>query len=723
MHVQGQGVLPTIKLVNPSPGSNGLPTLLFPPTRPWERSVTKEVAVLNAGHVPCTLSSHIEGDKPGFHLERPSVHLDVGQKHSILVSFFPDSEGVHDATLQLQVLHNNFENERVLLKGTCKGDVITLDGLQEPDSILRVPDTAPGCLSSAASCMITNHSNRHFRVVFPQHTHLLVHPRELHLQGHQSQPVQVQIMAEAAVNYASELLLVHAQEIVYSGAVPACWSSDCTGSAMPEPDHKVMAGQIVDLSMHVHATVDFAQVSCGTGSVSFAPTMLFQARVHDVAFTNTGKRRINFRTRIQYVQSPDEDLSHLYSVNPPNGLVEPGQDCNLCIRFAPSEVDDCRRRLLIDIPDLGSDAAGLSIDLDGSARRPWCRFEVKAPIDVVAPMACCLLRLDIAYLLPAASRTEVCLHLQVPHSSNSLATQPKLSNDSTSKGAEPLPILIEAIGTSDAVIKRFMVHNPTSVSYAFEWHYVSGPQGLLRCSTSKGVISPGRRYEMVFDFTAQDVSITEMIWTFDIPAQNVQVPVLFIGRVVEPRVRFSAPSHNFQQVLLGRRASTEVQLVNDESIPFHFTLDRSSFNATPEFIRASGKQPALSVEPWRGTVPPKSRQCLQVGFLPQDERPVNHTIVCNVKHKSESLTLNIKGQGFAISAKLCLRALDGDETELSARVRHASLPCIMLITGISRLMCVAKEAGVGGALTAWRPTLCVFRAVRNRDQSWTRNYS
>jgi hydrocephalus-inducing protein len=134
-------------------------------------------------------------------------------------------------------------------------------------------------------------------------------------------------------------------------------------------------------------------------------------------------------------------------------------------------------------------------------------------------------------------------------------------------------------------------------------------------------------------------------------------------------VQFSVPSINFQQVLVGRRASAEVQLINDEDIAFNFALDKVSYGATADVVRASGRQPSVMLEPWRGTLAPKSKQCLSVSFTPHDEKAVNFSVVCNIKQKSDPLTLNIKGQGFLMLAKLCLQTQQGTEVGMSARVR------------------------------------------------------
>lgn len=230
--------------------------------------------------------------------------------------------------------------------------------------------------------------------------------------------------------------------------------------------------------------------------------------------------------------------------------------------------------------------------------------------------------------------------------------------------AEPLTVAIEAVGTVGIVSKRFLIHNPTSVAYAFQWHWASGPQAALQCRTRTGTISPGRAYEMAFEFEAIRVGVTEVAWTFEIPSQGVQVPVTFFARVAEPRVRLSVPSLNFERVLMGEHATADVQLVNEESVPFHWAFDRGTYGASADAVRA-GRAP-VSIEPWRGALAARSAQALQIRFTPRGEASVNLTAMCEVRHKPEPLALNIKGHGFQIAAQLCLHGQE--DAILSATV-------------------------------------------------------
>ena len=58
-------------------------------------------------------------------------------------------------------------------------------------------------------------------------------------------------------------------------------------------------------------------------------------------------------------------------------------------------------------------------------------------------------------------------------------------------------------------VKRFWVLNPTSMAYSFAWEAVDtanpgSPASPFHCSTMTGVLAPGKRYEMVFQYTPSE---------------------------------------------------------------------------------------------------------------------------------------------------------------------------------------------------------------------------
>ena len=155
--------------------------------------------------------------------------------------------------------------------------------------------------------------------------------------------------------------------------------------------------------------------------------------------------------------------------------------------------------------------------------------------------------------------------------------------------------------------------------------------------------------------------------------QNICVPFVVVGQTTEPRVAFSQPAINFDRVQVGRTGRSRVELINDEDVPFDFALDKATYDATDDIIAGRGRPALVSFEPSRGTVSPQGRLALTASFRPDGEAAVNYTVTCNVKQKATPLTLNVKGEGYAVRQQVTLEAPDGSEVPLVAKVRNEAL--------------------------------------------------
>jgi hydrocephalus-inducing protein len=158
--------------------------------------------------------------------------------------------------------------------------------------------------------------------------------------------------------------------------------------------------------------------------------------------------------------------------------------------------------------------------------------------------------------------------------------------------------------------------------------------------------------------------------------QGIRVPFVVVGFIVEPRVSFSLPCINFDQVLLGRRSKLQVDLVNEESIPFQFFFDKATYDASNEIISGRGKPSPVSIEPCSGTIGASSHVTITATYKPVEEVSTNYLVHCNVKQKTSPIPLNIKGEGYVVRESLLLEGPTGEDIPLSATVcfcKHAPL--------------------------------------------------
>lgn len=82
-------------------------------------------------------------------------------------------------------------------------------------------------------------------------------------------------------------------------------------------------------------------------------------------------------------------------------------------------------------------------------------------------------------------------------------------------------------------------------------------------------------------------------------------------------------------------------------------------------LNAAGRQPILTFEPSSGTVPARGQLTLAVTFAPTTTTTSNYNVVCLVKKKPSKLTLNVKGEGYAVHDSLHMESVDGHLVELS----------------------------------------------------------
>ena len=84
------------------------------------------------------------------------------------------------------------------------------------------------------------------------------------------------------------------------------------------------------------------------------------------------------------------------------------------------------------------------------------------------------------------------------------------------------------------------------------------------------------------------LQLQESFWRFKIPEHKLDVPVLVVGHVSEPRVAFDRPSLSFGKVLVGGRTHATLNLLNSEYMPFQFDLDKASYDASPARLESTG---------------------------------------------------------------------------------------------------------------------------------------
>eukprot|EP01105_Mastigella_eilhardi_P014617 TRINITY_DN3328_c0_g1_i10.p1 TRINITY_DN3328_c0_g1~~TRINITY_DN3328_c0_g1_i10.p1 ORF type:complete len:4822 (+),score=1153.45 TRINITY_DN3328_c0_g1_i10:606-14468(+) len=396
-------------------------------------------------------------------------------------------------------------------------------------------------------------------------------------------------------------------------------------AGMSEPDTTADIVRLPDLELKLSGRCDYARYECDTTQVQFKPTLMFQTRVHSFHVKNASTTKFDFKWQIV-----TDDLEMLekcpFSVTPESGIIEASGACLVTVKFSPLEAGQFDCVAFCNMPNLIQKQERLQIMLRGTSLRPLCHFE-----------------LDPSDYLSAGRRN------------------PELRGPSGTLGPldpETRVIEIHSIGIKVKNVKRFYVVNPTTVDYEFAWTSlvpaqtnVSTQPDLFRCLTRRGLVKSGKKFQVAFEFTPQDLELRESFWTFSIPMHKVSVPFLILGVTEEPDVFLSKSHVNFGTLLINRTSTATVDLENSNPVPFSWYVDKSSMNQLEK---------ALEIMPTSGTVDGNSKCTVTLSFKPLEEKKYNFNLLITVRRKSSKLTLNVKGEGYATS---CSVSIDPSSTE------------------------------------------------------------
>lgn len=339
--------------------------------------------------------------------------------------------------------------------------------------------------------------------------------------------------------------------------------------------------------------------------MDFKPTLMYAQRTHKFTIKNTSLINLHFNFKITNPETGMLDAG-AYSIFPKKGSIAPGCDDNFLVKFAPMEIESNFTRMISsNFLYLDPEQKPLEIRVDGIAERPVIHFE-----------------------LPPSDYRE------------------RKEKDMTPVDSKYKIIEFESLGTSIKNTRRFMAVNPTGKGYEFEWEEVPDEsrknKPVFKCLSQRGLILSGKKAEMVFEYTPDNVGEHESHWIFRIPTENIVQHFLVVGRVNEPNVLFETGKIKFGPLLLQGKNREVVSLINQEHIPFSFNFAKESIKGSPDF------GDSLRVNPVAGVVPAQSQIPIEVVFQPKYELNYNYNLICNIKRKARPLVLNVKGEGYKI---------------------------------------------------------------------------
>ena len=253
---------------------------------------------------------------------------------------------------------------------------------------------------------------------------------------------------------------------------------------------------------------DTTKFECDTASIVFKSAAMFQTRKHEFVVTNKGETQLVYDWKLDNVpasmrpfDAPAQSIPQVpcpFTIEPSDGAIAANSDQQFVVKFSPLEVDDFCYVASCNMPGLATAAARpaeeednpnpppepLKISMRAKASRPIVHFELGDQNDYLSRR-------------PANLRNELGLFGQIEASS-------------------VRAVETESRGTRVRNTKRFHVVNPTASAYHFTWVPQGNPSPAWRCVTSSGMILAGKRGEMVFEYTPDDVNVAESFFRFQI---------------------------------------------------------------------------------------------------------------------------------------------------------------------------------------------------------------
>ncbi|XP_075621905.1 hydrocephalus-inducing protein homolog [Balearica regulorum gibbericeps] len=479
----------------------------------------------------------------------------------------------------------------------------------------------------------------------------------------------------------------------------------------PEPAHTVLENSSREVELLLSAVVDYAEFELDTDVIQFKETLLFQTRTFTFQLSNRGNVALEYTWMaaaeaegavghagellppsldgdfssstsgasvklqssccssqlghaLEQVSSSlssslnTDSASPPFFVEPRSGTILAGQEQLFQMKFSPVYVGDFESRMLCRIPNLKPNQKGPEVVVKGRSLMPNCHFELE----------------DSDYITTKRH-------------------DPELQG---SKGAtldlNTRVIEFAAIGVRSRNSRTFTVMNPTGSAYSFQWTCrdpeAPPEQRAFSCLTERGQIQPGKKAEIKFEFIPQHLDITESFWVFTIPEQSVSVLFLLVGNTTDPLVTLDRSHLNFHLLLIGHEVHQTIYMINSEKEAFSFAFRESS-------LFSEGCNGSVKIEPLEGTIAPLSRLPITVSFTPTLEGEAVFNLKCNVKRKTQPLSLNIKATSYSMNVSVGCEDGDGRVTELSAQeINVIDFKEVQLNENIKRIFSIRNNGKV-----------------------------
>ncbi|KAI9141433.1 hypothetical protein BKA69DRAFT_1166800 [Paraphysoderma sedebokerense] len=629
--LRGEGTLPRVSVEFPNEQNKQDLLMKFKRTLVG-KSRTLPLLVRNDGIIPAKFTVEWSGGVPNAFLcegLNRCLSLNPQESHTYHFEYKPLNSGKMEADVQLKIIDNMFESSTFRLIGEGYMDYITFDELpDDTGNEINFGDCMMGELKEK-HFTITNHCKETVKFSWEKLSDFIFAPSDGTIEPCQSKMILVRFQAKQPIVLQSVIARCKLNSSSVNGIAVADKMQNDQSLQSKSITEGNLRSQIFDekgleKSLILSAFSDHSSFLCEISNINFKTTLMFQSRIYQFQIQNTGKVKLQFSA---HFSPPRHEDTPPFKVEPQNGIIQPKEFCTFTVKFTPMDAIDYTAQLNVDIPNLVSHQKSIVIEVKGSAVKPLCHFE-----------------LEESDYLSGDRRT---LENQLLANGQQVDLQTRV-------------IEFTACGINIQNVKRFYIMNPTDTSYEFEWTRIDmgDTSKMFKCLTPKGIVVGGKKFELAFEYFPTATEIVESLWQFHIPSHKITVPFLLVGQATEPSIYIDKPNIHFKPVLVGKQAKETVRLINNELMPFSFSLNE------PSLKTRNGTKSALQFSPVSGTIEPKSEVSVDIIFQPATERVFNYSLMCNIKRKSNPVAINIKGEGYIIHEVLQTEGVNGDLSPL-----------------------------------------------------------
>ncbi|XP_074027129.1 hydrocephalus-inducing protein homolog isoform X2 [Leptinotarsa decemlineata] len=231
------------------------------------------------------------------------------------------------------------------------------------------------------------------------------------------------------------------------------------------------------------------------------------------------------------------------------------------------------------------------------------------------------------------------------------------------QGEEKVEIVeLLSVGIGVTSVKKFYVVNTSVGPLSFKLESLNADNRFtyFQCLTPSGCIQPGKKFDLIFNFTPQELGIFEERFVFSVDLNDFNAHIFVVGKCREPNIYFTKAHIDISATLWKRQSEETVILKNEEEMEFGFKFLKSSFYSEDH-------EQHLTVLPVSEIVPPKSEVAIRVVYNADKIGEHYFNLKCAIEKMKSPLNINVTAKCLEVIASVTYINKEGYEVVLDAK--------------------------------------------------------